>query len=162
MFFSTLSDEKIHDITINNDFRQFGIIKDIKQNGSKRFFGNTTGTPTFLATFDNIDDSSPSSGGTNPISDDIILELKSDPTRKFVVVQTKNTTKQMLLTNLNNHTLVATDILVSPSGNEFTVSSINSSPDINKFSGEMLFIDNRTAVTFSDEQLVTFRTILRL
>ena len=69
----------------------------------------------------------------------------------------------MLLTSLNTHTLATSDVLVSV-GNEnlFTVSSINESPDINKFSGEILFIDNRTAVTFSDEQLVTFRTILRL
>jgi len=162
MFFSTLSDEKIHNIPINNDFRQFGIIKDIEQSGSKKLFGNVTGTPSFLATFDNIDDSSPTAGGTNPISNDVVLELKSDNTRKFVVIETKNSTTQMLLTSLNNHTLAISDILVSPTGNEFTVSSINSSPDINKFSGEMLFIDNRTAVTFSDEQLVTFRTILRL
>ena len=162
MFFSTLSDEKIHNIPINNDFRQFGIIKDIEQNGSKRLFGEGTGTPTFLATFDNINDSSPTAGGTNPISNDVVLELKSDNTRKFVVIETKNSTTQMLLTSLNNHTLAISDILVSPTGNEFTVSSINLSPNINKFSGEMLFIDNRTAVTFSDEQLITFRTILRL
>ena len=68
----------------------------------------------------------------------------------------------MVLTSLNNHTLSASDVLVSPSENEFTVSSVNEEPTINKFSGEMLFIDNRTAVTFSNEQLVTFRTILRL
>jgi len=159
MFFSTISDEQIHGLTVDNDFRQFGIIKDIEQNGSQRLFGNTAGTPTFLATFDTLDDTP---GGTSPISNDVILELKSDTTRKFVVVQTKTSTTQMLLSSLNNHTLSSSDVLVSPSENEFTINSINDSPDINKFSGELLFIDNRTAVTFSNEQLVTFRTILRL
>ena len=157
MFFSTISDEQIHGITTNNDFRQFGILKDIQQDGSKKIFGNTLGTPTFLATFNTLDD------GGSTIADDTILELQSDTTRKFAVVETKSSTNQMLLTGLNNHTLAASDVLVSdPGENLFTVSSVDESPDINKFSGEILFIDNRTAVSFSDEQLVTFRTILRL
>jgi len=159
LFFTTISDEQVHGITVNNDFRQFGILKNVEQSGSKKLFGNALGTPSFLATFDTLDDTA---GGTNPIADDVILELKSDTTRKFVVVATKSSTTQMVLTSLNNHTLSASDVLVSPSENEFTVSSVNESPTINKFSGEMLFIDNRTAVTFSNEQLVTFRTILRL
>ena len=133
MFFSTISDEQIHGLTVNNDFRQFGIIKDIEQSSSKKLFGNTLGTPTFLATFDTITD------GASEISNDTILELQSDTTRQFAVVEVKTSTKQMLLTSLNNHTLAASDVLVSVENeNLFTVSSIDKSPDINKFSGEIL------------------------
>ena len=156
MFFSTISDEQIHGLTVNNDFRQFGILKDVEQKGSKRIFANTLGTPTSLATFNTLSD------GGSEISDDTILDLKTDTAVKFAVVEVKTSTNQMLLTSLNNHNLTSSDVLTSPLGNDFTVTSTDKSPDINKFSGEILFIDNRTAVTFSDEQLVTFRTILRL
>jgi len=156
MFFSTINNEEIHGIAVDNDFRQFGIIKDLEQSGNKKTFADKNGTPSFLATFDSIVDPS------NPVAQDVVLDLKSDTTRKFVVIQTKTTTKQILLTNLNNHTLSVSDVLVTPGGREFTVSSIDGQPDINKSSGDLLFIDNRTAVTFTDDQLVTFRTILRL
>ena len=158
MFFSTINNEQIQGIPVNNDFRQFGIIKDLEQNGSRKAFSNTTGSPCFLATFDTLTNSG------NTIADDTILELKnSDPKREFVVVATKTANTQMLLTNLNNHTLTASDVLTdSATATDFTVQSIDKSPDINKFSGDLLFIDNRTAVSFTEEQLVTFRTILRL
>ena len=156
MFFSTIADEKVHGITIDNDFRQFGILKDPEIFGTRNSFANTSGSPTFLATFDTITD------GSSDVAKDVVLNLKTDTTRKFVVVQTNSSSKQLALTNLNNHTLTTSDILVTPDSNEFTVSSINNQPDINKFSGDLLFIDNRTAVTFTDDQLLTFRTILRL
>ena len=69
----------------------------------------------------------------------------------------------MVLTSLNNHTLVAEDTLNdSITDKDFIVSSVIGSPDINKFSGELLYIDNRTATSFTDEQLVTLRAILKL
>lgn len=160
MFFSTISDEKIHDVTINNDFRQFGIIKDIEQSVSKRMFGNALGTPTFSANLTNI-----LSAGGNTLVADNIVELSTDSTIQFAVVEVSvaPSANTVILTSLNNYTLTGSEILKTPDNTDtFTINAINKSPDINKFSGEMLFIDNRTAVTFSDEQLVTFRTILRL
>jgi len=160
MFFSTISDEKIHNVTVNNDFRQFGIIKDIEQNSSKKLFGNALGTPTFSANLTNI-----TSAGGNTLVADNIVELNSDSSRKFAVVEvsTAPSANTVLLTSLNNFTLTGSEVLKLPGTTEtFTINAINKSPDINKFSGEILFIDNRTAVTFSDEQLVSFRTILRL
>ena len=66
----------------------------------------------------------------------------------------------MLLTSLNNHTLVGTDVLKSVAGTSFTVTTVNQNPTINKFSGDLVFIDNRTQVSFTEDQLVSFRTIL--
>ena len=156
MFFSTLSDEKIHGVTINNDFRQFGIIKDPTQFGNRNTFSNTTGTPTFSVVY--------TEGGTPGLSVDQVLTLKnSSPAREFVVVETTSnaTSNSAILTNLNNHSLVVGDNLIANTS-EIEILGITGQPDINKFSGDLLFIDNRTAVTFIDEQLVTFRTILRL
>jgi hypothetical protein len=45
-------------------------------------------------------------------------------------------------------------------GSNFTVTTVTN-PDINKMTGEVLFIDNRSAFTPSDEQFVVFRTFIR-
>ena len=98
----------------------------------------------------------------DPVDNDTVLEIISTDFR-FEVVQTLSTTKQMLLTSLNNHTLAIGDKLRNSStATDFTVQTVNAVPDINKFSGDLLFIDNRTSVSFTDEQLVTLRTILKL
>tara|TARA_R100000908_G_C3748294_1_gene143234 strand:+ start:142 stop:2085 length:1944 start_codon:yes stop_codon:yes gene_type:complete len=157
ILFSTINNENIQGVDVNNDFRQFGIIKDIEQSGSKKAFANSLGTPTFLVTMDTVTDSD-----GDPVDNDTILEIISTDFR-FEVVQTLSTTKQMLLTSLNNHTLAIGDKLRNSStATDFTVQTVNAVPDINKFSGDLLFIDNRTSVSFTDEQLVTLRTILKL
>ena len=154
MFFSTINNEEIHNIIIDNDFRQFGLLKDIEIFGEARAFANSLGTPTFLATFDTLSD------GGSEIAKDAVLELASDTSRKFEVVDTVTANTQMLLTSLNNHTLVGTDVLKSVAGTSFTVTTVNQNPTINKFSGDLVFIDNRTQVSFTEDQLVSFRTIL--
>ena len=55
------------------------------------------------------------------------------------------------------------DVLYEPNtASDFTITSINNLPSINKFSGDLIFIDNRTKVSYSDQQLVTLKTLLRL
>ena len=57
----------------------------------------------------------------------------------------------------------ATDTLNDANtASDFVVSSVDATPDINKFSGDLLYIDNRTATSFTDEQLVTLRAIIKL
>ena len=44
----------------------------------------------------------------------------------------------------------------------YIVTSLDQVPDVNVFSGDLLYIDNRTSVSHSEQQLVTLRTIIRL
>lgn len=158
IFYSTINNERIHNIDVNNDFRQYGIIKDINQYGNERAFANNTGTPCFLVTLDTLTDSL-----SNTLADDTLLELTDDTVRKFEVVEINTANTQALLTSLNNHTIVAGNVLNDPlTDSDFTVISVDRAPTINKFSGDLLYIDNRTSISYSDEQLVTLRTILRL
>ena len=155
--FSTINNEKIHNTNVDNDFRQFGIIRNVEQKNSQKLFANTSGTPCFLATFNTVETSS----GVN-LTKDTVLDLKNTD-RQFVVIDVIPSTKQMILSSLNNHTLAALDTLNdSNTDKDFVVSSVTGSPDINKFSGDLLYIDNRTATSFTDEQLVTLRAILKL
>ncbi len=157
LFFSTINNERIHSVDVNNDYRQFGIIKDIKQFGSLRAFANTTGTPCFLVTTDNVLNSL-----AVEVAQDTVLELSTDTTRKFEVVEVTSNNR-ILITNLNNYDLQVDDILTDPlTSSDFKIEVINNLPTINKFSGDLLFIDNRTKVSYSDQQLVTLRTVIKL
>ena len=83
--------------------------------------------------------------------------------RDFEVVEIVSATNQLLLQNKNNYPLLVGSILTDKTSNlNYAVTVINKTPDINKFSGDLLFIDNRTAVSYSEQQLVTLRTVLKL
>jgi hypothetical protein len=159
IFYSTINNERIHGLDVNNDYRQYGIIKDIKQYGNQRSFANATGTPCFLVTLNTLTDSL-----SNTLADDTILETTSGNTvRTFEVVETRVANTQALLTSLDNFTLTAGTVLNDPiTDSNFTVSVVDRLPTINKFSGDLLYIDNRTSISYSDSQLVTLRTVLRL
>lgn len=158
MFYSTINNDRIHNIDTTNDYRQYGIIKDIEQYGSQRAFANSLGTPCFLITLDTLTDSL-----GNTLSQDNVLELSTDSTRQFEVVDVVSSNSIALVTSLNNYALQETDVLYDPNtASSFTVLSVNASPTINKFSGDLLYIDNRTSVSYTDDQLVTLRTILKL
>jgi hypothetical protein len=63
----------------------------------------------------------------------------------------------------NNYSLAENEILVNSSTeDEFTVESIDETPDINKFTGDLIFIDNRTSISYSDQQLIALRTTIQL
>lgn len=158
IFFSTINNERIHDVDVSNDYRQFGLIKNIKQFGNERTFANVNGTTCFLVTSNTLTNSL-----AQLIEPDTVLELFSDRTRKFEVVETVTSNNRMLLTSLNNYNLLSTDVLYDPiTDSSFPLQSVNAQPTINKFSGDLIFIDNRTKVSYSDQQLVTLRTTIKL
>lgn len=153
MLFSTINNERVHGVDVNNDYRQFGILKDLKQFGNKRAFANTLGTPCFLVTLDTV----------SGLTSDMDLQLVSDTTRKFEIIEVVSSTKKVLLLSKNNYTLQATDTLSDPdTSSTYVVSTVDNLPTINKFTGELIFIDNRTKVSYSDDQLVTLRTVIKL
>ena len=157
MFYSTINNEKIHNIDVNNDYRQFGIIKDIKQFNNNKSFANVTGTSCYL-----INANTTVSSLSNQLESDTILTLVDDSTRIFEVVEV-SANNRILITNLNNYSLSAGNVLYdSNTDSAYTIESIDYYPSINKFTGDMLFIDNRTTVSYSDQQLVTLRTVIKL
>lgn len=158
LFFSTINNEKIHGLDVVNDFRQVGVIKNLKQFGNQRTFANALGTPTYLVTFDTL-----TNALALPLEKDTILELANVDYRKFEVVETYAANTQAIIKDINNFNLVAGNVLFDPITNSnFTVVSVDKQPTINKFSGDLLFINNQTEVSSSDQQLVTLKTILKL
>lgn len=153
MFYSTVNNEKNQGVIVNNDYRQFGILKDVKQFGNNRAFVNTLGSSCYLVTFNTV----------ASLATDSTLELITDMTRKFEIIEVLPDTNQALLLSKNNYNLQIFDVLNDPDTElNFTIFSIDKVPTINKLSGELIFINNRTKVSYSDQQLVAFRTVIKL
>jgi hypothetical protein len=154
MFTSSINNEKNHGFEINNDYRQFGIIRNLKVYNGLGTYTSLNGTATHLLTL----------GSVAGLTADGMLELYDGSlTKQFIIVRVIAASSQVIVQNLNNHTIEADDVLVDPLTDiPYTVISVNGDPDINKFSGQLLYIDNRTTVSHSDQQLVTLRTVIRM
>ena len=157
MFYSAVDNERIHNITIENDFRQFGILKDIKQYNNNRAYVGIVGTSCYLVTFDTI-----LNDLNSTITKDLVLQLSTDPSRRFEVIEVSSN-NQVILTSVNNYNLSVGDVLLDETTDSlFTIVAINNFPSINKFSGDMLYIDNRITTSNVDQQVAVLRTILKL
>ena len=100
---------------------------------------------------------------SQPLEEDTVLQVQGETFREFQVVETVTSNNQALLKNVNNFNIIAGTVLIDPiTSSSFTVISVNQLPTINKFSGDLLFIDNRTKVSYSDQQLVTLKTSIKL
>ena len=73
---------------------------------------------------------------------------------------TADTNKILVISKNGSVPAIADKFFNAAGANSFTVTAITK-PDINKFSGEVLFIDNRTAFYSSEEQTVIFRTYIK-
>jgi hypothetical protein len=148
MFYSNISQDKNQGFDVNNDYRQLGIIK------SPRQYGNTNPLTSVLASA-----CWAISGVANttlfPV-DSIIT--KSGETNRFRIVT--NTGTSLLLQSLDNDVLVSGNNLANEDGDLFTVSAVTP-PTIDKYSGDLLFIDNKQAFTPTADETVTLRTVIK-
>lgn len=164
MLTSTINNEKNQGVDVSNDYRQFGILKDIKVYGSEqdyapptnsgRAFANISGSACYLLTLDTV---------SGLAADTLLQHSMGDSTLDLEVVEVIGATNQILLMYKDTHDLAVGDVLLDTITDiGYTINTINAEPTINKFSGDMLYIDNRTAVSYSAQQLVTLRTVIKL
>lgn len=146
-FYTNMGEEKIHGVPINNDFRQFGIIKNLSLHEQNRFFNERLGHFAWLVYSANID--------AEVFVSDTVVNRKSDNS-EYVVVAVEN--DKMILTDLSGNGLDAMDTLVYED-HELIVESIIP-PQIDKWSGSMVLIDNRVEFSPSEEEKIAFRTTI--
>ena len=154
MFTSTINNEKNQGVDVKNDYRQFGIIKDLKQYGNERAFANVIGSACYLVTVDTV---------SGLARDTVLTHLVGTSKRYFEVVEVVPASNQVLIQNKNNHDVTTGDVLTDETSDlDYAITDLTISPTINKFSGDLLYIDNRTSVSYSEQQLVTLRTVIKL
>jgi hypothetical protein len=154
MFYSNVSNDLNQGLEVNNDYRQLGIIKNPRAYGANTRFQGVLGSGCFLV-----------QGAINttyfPKDTDIeVARVISGTTfyRRYRVVSSTSTAA--LLQSLDNDVPLINDIFENDAGQTFTASSV-SNPTVDKYSGQLMFIDNKAGFTPSDEETVTLRTIIR-
>lgn len=149
MFYSTISNELNQGFTVNNDYRQLGIIRNLTQYGSTVRYTGSVGSACFKTV-----------GTVNTANFTVDEEVNIvGETKEFRIVAL--TSSGTLLQSLDNDTPTAGDRFENADEDQFPVSSVVA-PSIDKFSGELLYIDNRLAFTPTTEQQITARAIFRL
>jgi hypothetical protein len=146
MFHSTITEDSSGQFTFNNDFRQFGILKNPCVFDSRLGFYIVNGTACY--TIKGIT--------TNGIlaTDDQLLDNNGN---SFTVVAIS---ADSLLIQSNNNAVLTSGQQLTKGLISYLISSVTN-PTIDKYSGDMLYIDNRAAFFQTSEQTVTFQTVLQ-
>ena len=148
MFYSNISKDANQGFTVNNDFRQLGLIKNPRQFGAYGNLASSLASACYvIAGFIDI----------NNFSQDMQVNLGSATGPMFRIVAL--TTTGVLLQSLDNAVPSVGNVFVNAAGNTFSASGVTS-PTADKYSGHLLFIDNKVAFTPTADQNVTLRTVI--
>jgi hypothetical protein len=166
MFYSNVSTDLNQGVEVNNDYRQIGIIKNPKAYGDNVRFTGIIGSGCYL--IEGIID-------TNNFDPDDNLTItrtyegffESDGVtlkeyyRRYRIVSVD--TSYALVQSLDNDEPQINDtfskVVESGTPPTFTAASVTL-PTIDKYSGQMMFIDNKAGFTPSADETVTLRTVL--
>lgn len=151
-------------LVVDNDYRQISILKNPLRYGIEEYYRNATGSGCVLLSVDKTTE--------NTATYDILVdnaELIASvgvSNYKFILVHKFNDIVEnklkLLLKPIDNYIpLVGQSLNYIANGtNNFISPSLVTPPTFNKFSGEMLYIDNRVAFNPSPEQAVTITTLI--
>ena len=148
MFYSNVSKDTNQGFIVNNDFRQLGIIKNPRQFGQYGNLASSLASACYVVTAF-ID--------TTDFTQDMAIRLGSSTGPLFRIVAL--TTTGALLQSLDNAIPTVGSVFLNAAGNTFSASGVTS-PNADKYSGHMLFIDNKVAFTPTADQNVTLRTVI--
>ncbi len=148
MFYSSISRDKNQGFDVNNDFRQIGIIKNPRKYNSTHSLDITLASACFVVT-GNIN--------TNNFEKDQTVYLASNGSKFRIVNLNANSA---LLQSLDNAVPTVGSVLTNDASQSFSVSGLTL-PTVDKYSGDLLFVDNKQAFTPTADQTVTLRTVIK-
>ena len=148
MFYTNISGDKNQGFNVNNDYRQLGIIKN------PRVYNGTNNLTSIAASACWVISGNIST--TFFPADSIVSEAATG--KRFRIVT--NTGTAILAQSLDNFEPVIGTTFVNAGSQTFSASAVTP-PSADKYSGDLLFIDNKQAFTPTSDQSVTLRTIIR-
>ena len=148
MFYTNISKDTNQGFDVNNDFRQLGIIKNPRQFGSYGNLKNALASACYVL-IGNV---------TGAFAQDMLIRQGDAEGPRFRIVSM--TTTGMLVQSLDNAVPQVGDIFLNPSSVTFSASGVTP-PTADKYSGQLLFIDNKQAFTPTADQTVTLRTVIK-
>lgn len=164
MFYANVSNDLNQGLTVNNDYRQIGIIRNPRvYNGDNRFNG-IIGSACFIVEATSVNN--PASPLTTYFSRDqdvfVTRTINGNAVdKKYRIVSL--TAKSILLQSLENDIPLVNDTfkrIENQSTVSFQISSVGN-PTVDKYSGQLLFIDNKRAFTPSSDETVILRTSIK-
>ena len=147
-FYTNLGQEKNQGFIVSNDYRQFGIIKNIRNYTNSGYYNSALGSGCWLVS-GNIN--------TSLFTQDTQITRASDNS-KFVVVSSSSS--GLLAISLEGGIPAVGNTFTDPTGNTFVATGVTS-PDIDKYSGDLLYIDNKKAFTTTEDQAVSIKTVFK-
>ena len=155
---SSLSDNTNRDLMIDNDFRQIGLMKNIYDYDEQNIWREATATTCFIA---NVNSSA------SYAIDDIIVTDEGDADEgRFRVIQIVESTVtegtfdiylQSIVPNIKNASVLKN---VTQDISSLTINSYTD-PEISTAYGEVIYIENRTSIARSSDQVETIKAIVQ-
>lgn len=164
-FYTRLSGTEVNQgLLVDNDYRQVSILKNPLKYDIEEYYRNATGSGCVLLS---VDKTTENTATYNILTDSSELIVSVGVSNyKFILVHKANNTVEnkfkLLLKPIDNYIPSVGQSLnyISNGSNNFISPSAVTPPTFNKFSGEMLYIDNRVAFNPSPEQAVTITTLI--
>ena len=165
MFYSNVSLDKNQGFDVNNDYRQVGILKNPRIYNTTNRFSDSIGSGCFTIS---------STFSTSLFYRDMELTIPrtvdgNDEQKRYLIIATNTTGTSLLVTSLDGDTPQVGDTMTFDgtiggvsgyNGTQFLSVAAVGSPTVDKYSGDMLFIDNKAGFTPSADETVTLRTII--
>jgi len=148
MFYTNISGDKNQGFDVNNDYRQLGILKNPSKYGSTNTLTAISASGCWVI--------SGSISTTFFPADSLIFETGTG--RRFRIVN--NNGSSILAQSLDNFEPQIGTTFRNDGNFTFTASAVTP-PTADKYSGDILFIDNKQAFTPTADQSVTLRTVIR-
>lgn len=147
LFYTTIAGDKNQGFSIANNFQQIGILRNIREFSKPDKYFGTTGSPLFKFTV---------IGTAVFLNDEFVNSVTGARYKVFAMSGT-----DILVQNFDNETPLINMTLNNTSrAGQNHVTAITQ-PTVDKFSGEMLYIDNVMAIQSSSDQIVTFKTSIK-
>jgi len=155
MFYSNVSRDKNQGFDVNNDYRQVGILKNPRYYNATTRYSEPLGSGCFTisATFSTVN-----------FVKDMILTIprtvdSNAELKRYYVVSVNSTGTSMLVQSIDGDTPLVGDQMTNINSQFFSVAAVGN-PTVDKYSGDILFIDNKAGFTPSAQETVTLRTII--
>lgn len=130
------------------DYRQFGLIKNPTNILTGKFITDASSLILYKTTFDTT---------VNLVVDELLIQNNI----KFRVASVDNSTVYLQQLGSVYINLVGSMYAETDNARVYTINSIEQYPTVNKYSGNLLYIANENAFTFSEEQGIIIKTFLK-
>jgi hypothetical protein len=158
MLVTRLNLEKNQEIQITNDFRQICIVKNLTNYGTNNFFTKAIGSAALKLELE-VTAANTISYNEFALDDQLLIG-----TNRFILLEKiKNNDKYYLLVLPIDNVIPTTgSTILKISGNSSYGMSISivTPPEFNKYSGEMLYTDNRVKFASTEEQAIAASTLI--